>query len=545
RGVAGSGSGRQEPPLDLLRLPNLQGYTQVFECTFESLDQRIKLITPPPNGRSEDEDIHLQKMSHPRDRYDDGLAYTGCFAAHENAQPFSTEAYHEIKVLESLYNRAFIQSVYLGLLMDRGPSTTDIRLALGSSLMRKNALSVDATDLLRSLDLVMSSPSHGSHNERLCAAFEAFMSDGFGMVVVGHEDDHYYYMRANTPDSSSSLDLIRHAMSPLYVNFQFTVRQYDLESDPEGGECAGDVAEEAFQKLNLMGMAPLGDRSISLTELAQMTGLRCLPEGGTDATHNIRATLDVNVLYYNHQGQSVMDSGSRSGLAVPQVGQRLPSIPEHGPAADADVLDCSACGMSDAQRCAVKSLYARLGDFVNVCTMNALFEVAHLSESILDYVWGIIEDSAEQAAGTDAMQFYSDIIEITLPQVKFDNEFLTHGLLEEVMRRLTGAERGGIHLFQEAEYVYARALLSGEGQVICNFMHLSNTPSLEASRPHLNCFEGSSDSADATPFWAILKPDYSSLSVCYVMYSPRGLHWEGLSQTLLNLRDLIDKTITT
>ncbi|KAJ1932658.1 hypothetical protein EC988_009384, partial [Linderina pennispora] len=149
RGDESSGSAT-----DFSAVNELHAYTLAIECSMESTEMhrhvRARDVRKGPVQRS---NLNLRPFSIDcPDTRMRGQSYTGFIGQEDVPIAFTEHAQAEILKLEKMYSEAYMQTVYLALMLGRTVAPADVLAVQQSSLWRKRSIDVDITAFLHSQD---------------------------------------------------------------------------------------------------------------------------------------------------------------------------------------------------------------------------------------------------------------------------------------------------------------------------------------------------------------------------------------------------------
>ncbi|KAJ2786514.1 hypothetical protein H4R21_007181, partial [Coemansia helicoidea] len=284
----------------------VNGYTLVMECSMDNTELRrhVRAMseTEPPVPKSS---LNMQPLRVAcADTKVAGESFQGFVGYQEVPIPFTSYALAEIKRLEHMYSEAYLQTIYLALLLKRDVAHDDLAACQQSTLWTRRSIDVDITAFLHSQDVARISRGaewQAQDGDSLQDKFADLMHESF--TPLPHADDpsqdRFYYCRS-TPDLRSELEIcLQLALNPLFINLQCSVEVLDCDQSHQ-------------RRLNM----PIHALPLSLEKLCEQTGIPWRPPTDHfEPLTNVRVIVHINCLYLPDRSLA-RDAGDRNSSAA-------------------------------------------------------------------------------------------------------------------------------------------------------------------------------------------------------------------------------------
>ncbi|KAJ2731887.1 hypothetical protein IW152_004228 [Coemansia sp. BCRC 34962] len=217
--------------------------------------------------------------------------------------PFTDYALAEIKVIERMYSVAYLQTIYLALLLKRSVAPADMLTCLQSTLWKKRSIDVDITAFLHSQDVARASrDAKWQEQDRrgLQKKFDELLGESFHPLLfdVNPSQGRRYFCKVK-PDECLVLETsLKLAENPLFISLQCSIEVYD-----------SDIGHK--RRLNM----PIDELPLSLEQLCEQANIPWRPP--TDhfvPLTSVRVILHINCQYL--PDMSIISQSSASSDAT-------------------------------------------------------------------------------------------------------------------------------------------------------------------------------------------------------------------------------------
>ncbi|KAI8320376.1 hypothetical protein GQ54DRAFT_326270 [Martensiomyces pterosporus] len=279
-----AGSEPASPPV----LTALNAYTLVMECSMDNSEMRRHVRAMEARSQAATKTkLNLKPLNvNCKDTRVQGQTLQGFVGQKDVPTPFTEYALAEINKLERMYSEAYLQTIYLALLLRRAVSPADLLASQQSTLWQKRSIDVDITAFLHSQDAARLSRDkewQEQDGQNLQRKFNELIRQSF--TPLPHDVDpsqgKYYYCKS-TPDKRSELEIcLQLAQNPLFINFQCSVEVVDGERTHK-------------KRLNM----PISELPLSLERLCEHAGISWRPPTDHfEPSMDVRVILHINCLY--------------------------------------------------------------------------------------------------------------------------------------------------------------------------------------------------------------------------------------------------------
>ncbi|KAJ1734001.1 hypothetical protein LPJ61_001292 [Coemansia biformis] len=295
----------------------INGYTLVMECSMDNTEMHRHLQANGPEPPAPKSSLNLQPLQVPcTDTKVAGESFQG-FVGHQDVPiPFTDYALAEIKALERMYSEAYLQTIYLALLLKREVALDDLVACQQSTLWKRRSIDVDITAFLHSQDAARISRGaewQAQDGDSLQDKFAELLHESFTPLphAVGPSQDRYYYCKS-APDRRSELELcLQVAQNPLFINFQCSVEVLNCDMTHD-------------RRLNM----PIDVLPLSLVKLCEQTGISWRPPTDHfEPLTNVRVIVHINCLYLPDESLT-KDNGAAAEQSGDDQEKVLPPKPD-------------------------------------------------------------------------------------------------------------------------------------------------------------------------------------------------------------------------
>ncbi|OMJ22724.1 hypothetical protein AYI69_g5286 [Smittium culicis] len=323
---------------------NLQCYTLAFECSLGNEELRRqnispfdidhspsfgfdfkimpisvpKSLTPSTNDNDSSDplsepqvaafsDEFITRNSCTADRFkDQGYAFSGCTSKAKNIPEFSSEAMIELGAIEKLYNKALVQSIFMGLMMGKTFPTDSLKSISESKHLNSCSIKFDITTFLHSFDISNQSkhfnPSNFNINienariNKLNQFFEKAINVNFSSLnsyestkidsISSFECGKIYFCNPEEIKSYESNKLIDFSLDPLFISigYEVIIKGEVLKSEASIAHKKDQLGEYYIDN---------GKFPISLIEACKNAGIHWVP-----SNNDFSNSLDVSVIMH-------------------------------------------------------------------------------------------------------------------------------------------------------------------------------------------------------------------------------------------------------
>ncbi|KAJ1940165.1 hypothetical protein FBU59_003892, partial [Linderina macrospora] len=555
------GDGSSDNATDFSAVNELHAYTLAIECSMESTEMhRHVRARDVPKGPVQPSKLNLHPFSiECPDTRMRGQSYTGYIGQEDVPISFTEHAQAEILKLEKMYSEAYMQTVYLALMLGRTVAPADVLAVQQSSLWRKRSIDVDITAFLHSQDvagLSRTGESRAQGYPNLQQKFSDLIAQSFTPLPFDVDPEHgmYYFCKPSEVRNSDLQVFLQLARNPLLINFQYSVEVIDGDNNHtkrlnQPVHMLPSSLDKLCEHAGISWRPPTDHFEPSMDvrvilhincwylpkEVAKQDGTKQPVEEPANILPPKPDALEISSRYSNLFAKTMSPSSLFSG-AVYSISKGSVAVPSASRAKDSINAQFTMLDhLPEDQMDRVRGCHGKIVRFFAQETLYALRDISPVTVPLLKQVWHTIATTGDDDVPADNLEFAQNrnSMEFLIPP--HDMQKRRHAM-DLVIRELL-KDHGSYSQYQVGKlhelggFVYMRDIRSRSDRLKARERMRTNEPAQPTG--------SASALSDAIPSWFLIKPTPELDGVQILTHNYSVITGESANNVLAATRQLL------